>query len=240
MTEKPAHYTNYLKLGVLIVISQITFASICNYLNIFSCFKTNCSKFRHSSAANTLNSDDPIKCCPTLKTCRIRVDSGSSEWISLYNSLAMQQSSRFSPMNPCTESAGHMPLPQAIPEDNRRFWLQNQWLTSWGSAPAQLVRVWRAITNAGCFQVSGSRCWLSLPVTGSLETKVLQLLLYWLSLIVKKVSMDCKFWAVTSHRQRIFFSCEMKCSMEFVRTCCQPKHSSPCSILRLRIDFWVK
>ena len=223
------------------MISQTIFASICNCWNIFSCFKINYCKFRHSSAANTLNSDDPIKCCPTLKTCRIRVDSGNSEWINLYNSFARQQSSRFSPsLNPCTGPAGHIPLPQVIPEDNWSFWLQNQWLTSWGSAPAQLVLVWRAITNAGCFQVSGSRCWLSLPVTGSLETKVLQLLLYWLSLIVKKVSMDCKFWAVTSHRQRIFFSCEMKCSMEFVRTCCQPKHSSPCSILRLRIDFWVK
>ena len=29
-------------------------------------------------------------------------------------------------------------LPKAIPEDNRRLWLQNQRSSSWGSAPAQL------------------------------------------------------------------------------------------------------
>ena len=28
-------------------------------------------------------------------------------------------------------------LAKAIPEDNRRFWLQNQWQSSWGRAPAQ-------------------------------------------------------------------------------------------------------
>ena len=33
-------------------------------------------------------------------------------------------------------------LPKAIPEDNQRFWLQNQWTSSWGRAPAQLGLVW--------------------------------------------------------------------------------------------------
>ena len=32
-------------------------------------------------------------------------------------------------------------LPKAIPEDNRRFWLLNQWTSSWGCAPEQLGRV---------------------------------------------------------------------------------------------------
>ena len=41
-------------------------------------------------------------------------------------------------------------LQEAIPQDNRRFWLQNQWPSS---SAAQLGRVGRASTNAGCFQV---------------------------------------------------------------------------------------
>ena len=40
---------------------------------------------------------------------------------------------------------------KAIPEENRRFWQQNQWPGSWGRAPAQLGRFGRASTNAGRF-----------------------------------------------------------------------------------------
>ena len=54
-------------------------------------------------------------------------------------------------------------LPKEIQEGNRRFWLQNQWQSSWGSAPAhwaQLRWVGRASTNAGRFLVGCSRCGL--------------------------------------------------------------------------------
>ena len=50
---------------------------------------------------------------------------------------------------------------KAVWEDNRRFWLQNQWPSSWGSAPAMLGQVWRASTNTGCFLVGCSCCWLA-------------------------------------------------------------------------------
>ena len=52
-------------------------------------------------------------------------------------------------------------LPKAIPEDNQRFRGQNQWPSSWGSAPAQLGLVGRAIVNSGRFRVGAA--------TGSLE-----------------------------------------------------------------------
>ena len=48
---------------------------------------------------------------------------------------------------------------KAIPKDNRWFWLQNQWQSSWGSAPAQLELVGLASTNTGCFPIGSSRCW---------------------------------------------------------------------------------
>ena len=50
-------------------------------------------------------------------------------------------------------------LPKAIPRDIREFLLQNQWPSSWSSAPAQLGRVGRASTKTGLFRVGGSRCW---------------------------------------------------------------------------------
>ena len=50
-------------------------------------------------------------------------------------------------------------LPNAIPEDSRRFWLQNQWLSSLGHALAQLGRVGRARSNTGRFWVGDSHCW---------------------------------------------------------------------------------
>ena len=40
-------------------------------------------------------------------------------------------------------------FPKIIPENNRRFWLQNQGLSSWGRALAQLGRVWGASINTG-------------------------------------------------------------------------------------------
>ena len=49
---------------------------------------------------------------------------------------------------------------KASPEDNWRIRLQNQWPSSWGSAPAQLQvgPVWLSSTNTGCFLVSCRRC----------------------------------------------------------------------------------
>ena len=78
-------------------------------------------------------------------------------------------------------------LPKAIPEDNPRFWLQNQMPSSWGSALAQVGRVGQASTNTGRFQVGCSRYWL-LP-----EENVLPLSRYWLSSRVNTVSMISKF-----------------------------------------------
>ena len=55
-------------------------------------------------------------------------------------------------------------LPKAIPEENRRFWLQNQWPSSWGRALGRVRRAstlglvrWASI-NTGSFLVGGSRC----------------------------------------------------------------------------------
>ena len=47
-------------------------------------------------------------------------------------------------------------LPKTVPEDNRRFWLQNQWLCFLGRAQAQLGMVERASTLAQAFEVSWS------------------------------------------------------------------------------------
>ena len=97
------------------------------------------------------------------------------EEINLYNLLARRQSSSFSPsLSPCLSS-----LPQAIPEDNRRFWLHNQWPSSpsfWGSV---LPR------SSG------------IPLAGQKE--VLALLQYLLSSSVKEVWYFVNFglWRVT-------------------------------------------
>ena len=74
----------------------------------------------------------------------------------------------------------------------RKFCLQNQWPSSWGSAPARLGQVGLASTNTGPW-VFPSRLQSPLAATGSLEEKVLPLLLCWLTLRFKKVSMICKF-----------------------------------------------
>ena len=78
----------------------------------------------------------------------------------LHNPLARLQSSSLSPSSsPCQPvPVIWQSLQKAILEDNWMFWLQNQWLISWGSAPAQVGRVWLASTNTGCFLVCCSRC----------------------------------------------------------------------------------
>ena len=89
-------------------------------------------------------------------------------------------------------------LPKAFPEGDQRFWLQNQWPSSWGCAEcalAQLGWVRREEINTGSFTVSCS-CWQAVAATGSLEEKCC-----WLSTKVKKVLMLCTFLAVTRHRQ---------------------------------------
>ena len=49
-------------------------------------------------------------------------------------------------------------LQKAIPEDNRRFWLQNQMPSSQSSAPALLGRIRPASTNTGRCLIGSSRC----------------------------------------------------------------------------------
>ena len=61
--------------------------------------------------------------------------------------------SKFEPLQAIWQS-----LPKAVQEDNWRFWLQNQWPSSWGSAPAQLGLVGLASTNTGHFLVCCSCC----------------------------------------------------------------------------------
>ena len=57
-------------------------------------------------------------------------------------------------------AAGHLTISlKAVPEGNQRFRGQNQLPSSLGRSPALLARVGQASTNAGRFQVGGSRCW---------------------------------------------------------------------------------
>ena len=108
-------------------------------------------------------------------------------------------------------------LPKAMPEDNRRFWLQNQWPSFWDSAGLRLV--WLASTNTGHFWL-GCSCCNSAVATGSLEEKVLPLLLYWLSLRVKKDLMPCKFQAVTIDSFFFMWDKNSKKLTEFARIHC--------------------
>ena len=108
---------------------------------------------------------------------------------------------------------------RAVPEGNRRFREQNQRPSSWGSSPALLARVRRASTNTGCFLVCCSRCWQ----WQARLRKTCYHFCYTDSVQVFKSQqglMLCKFQAAASH---FLFSCEMKISMELVRSCCQPK-----------------
>ena len=73
--------------------------------------------------------------------------------------------------------------------------------------------------------------------TSSLEENMLPLLRYWLSSIVKKVLMLCRYRAVTTD----FFSLEMECPLESAGSCCWPKQRpSLRSILLSFIGLWVK
>ena len=97
--------------------------------------------------------------------------------------------------------------------------------------------VWAGLTGKHKHREYPSLLQSLLATTGSLEEKVLPLLLYWLSSTVKKVLMLCRYQAATmSH----LFSCEMKFSMELARRCCQPKQRpSLHSILQSFIGLWV-
>ena len=84
----------------------------------------------------------------------------STQFIELYFEVSEQINSRV--QMTCTGWSPCQPvqviwqsLPKAIPEDNRRFWLKNQW----PSIAAQLGLVRWASTNTGCFLVCCSRCW---------------------------------------------------------------------------------
>ena len=50
-------------------------------------------------------------------------------------------------------------LSKAIPEDNRRIWLQIRWPSPWDHAQAQLRRFGQARKNTKRFRVGCSRCW---------------------------------------------------------------------------------
>ena len=106
---------------------------------------------------------DLTHCCPQF--LRFKKNSNSTQMISglqsrqnLYNPFVRRQSSsfefKFEALPVIWQS-----LPKAIPENNQRYWLQNQWQSSWGSAPPQLGLVGLARINTGCFQVGCSCCW---------------------------------------------------------------------------------
>ena len=83
----------------------------------------------------------------------------------------------------------------AIREDNRRNWLQNQWANSSGRSST----AWADRTGEHKHREFLGRGQSSLrAATGSLEESVQPLLLYWLSSRVKKVSMLCRYRAVTT------------------------------------------
>ena len=105
------------------------------------------------------------------------------------------QSSSLSPSSsPCLLSGNH----SRRPEDNRRFWLQNQMSSSWGSAPAQLGLVRRASSAEHKHRAFPSLLQSLLAATGSLEQNMLPLSRYWLSSRVNKVLVICEFLAATS------------------------------------------
>ena len=104
-------------------------------------------------------------CCPTFLPSK--KNSNSTQFIELYFGISEQ----IKPLQPIGQAAEFkfeskclpapvvwQSLPRTIREENRRIWLQNQWPSSWGRAPAQLGRVGRASTNTGRFRVSCSRC----------------------------------------------------------------------------------
>ena len=132
---------------------------------------------------------------------------------------------KFEPLQVIWES-----LPKAIPEDNRRFWLRNQWPSSWGRSPAQLARVGRANTHRDYPSrrqspraATGSTCNYSCDTDSVPESKRFQCFLNF------------------GPRRVTFFSCEMRFSMELARCCCRPKQRpSLCSIVWSFIGLWVE
>ena len=125
-------------------------------------------------------------------------------------------------------------LPMAIPEDHWRVWLQNQWLSSWGSAPAQLGLARRASTAKHKDRAFPSLLQWLWPRQARLRKKVLAHLQYWHSSRVKKVS----FFGAW---QQILISYDMKFPMKFARLCYRPKQRSLlCSIFQSFVGLLVK
>ena len=117
--------------------------------------------------------------------------------------------SKFEPLQIILQS-----LLKAIPEDNLRFWLQNQWQSSLGRALAhQMDKLKQGVSPS----------WLQLLVasTGLLVGKMLSLLLYWLASRGKKALMPCKFCAVSS-LITIVWICENEIQLQGVKTLCCP------------------
>ena len=95
-----------------------------------------------------------------LQTVYSGISESSSEEIKLYTLLLGGRAQVWVQIQ---APAGHLAwLLKAVPEDNQRFWLQNQRLSPWGSAPAQLWLVRLASNNSKCFLVLGSCCWQQL------------------------------------------------------------------------------
>ena len=126
-------------------------------------------------------------------------------------------------------------LPKAIPEVNQRFWLQDLRPSSWGSSgTAWAGRT--ASTNTGHFLVGGSCC---RQRQACLRKTCYCFCRNWLSLRVKIVIMVCRYKPATS----LYFSCEMKFSMESATGCCRPKqHPFLCliflSVIGLSVKIW--
>ena len=106
--------------------------------------------------------------CPQF--WRSKKNSNSTQFIELYFGVS-EQTKQLQPIGQAAEfkfESKFEPLqviwqspPKAVAavrEDNRRFRGKNPWPSSWGSAPARLVRVGRASTNTGRFLVGGSHC----------------------------------------------------------------------------------
>ena len=97
--------------------------------------------------------------------------------------------SKFEPLPIIWES-----LPTAIQTDNQGLTAKSM-AELLGSTSAQLGLLWLASTNTGSFQVGSCSCW---QLQASLR-KSATILWYWLSLIVKMVSLLCRFRALTIH-----------------------------------------
>ena len=95
---------------------------------------------------STVHSGIPEKVLWADKTCTTRWAGGTA-------AAEFKFESKLEPLQVIWQS-----LPKAIPEDNRSFWLENQWSSCVGSAPAQLRLVRWARTNTESFPVGSSRC----------------------------------------------------------------------------------